>query len=277
MPYIEVDFTIQPIEPTTEILVAELSEIGFESFVEEDHGLKAYIQSNQFNESHLTELFSMNNTEFNISYKVNSIEDQNWNAKWESEYEPVLIDNRCYIRAPFHASNPDVEFEIEIEPQMSFGTAHHETTHQMIQLLMDEDVDGKSVLDMGCGTAVLAILAALKKAKNIYAVDNDEWAYRNAYDNVRKNSFGNIIVEQGDASLLNEQSFQLILANINKNILLNDMHAYVSVLEEEGKIFFSGFYENDLTDIKEKAESLGLSYLKHIHKNNWVAAVFVKA
>lgn len=276
MSYIEVDFTIQPIEPTTEILVAELSEIGFESFVEEDHGLKAYIQSDAFNESHLSDLFCITNSEFKISYTVNSIEDQNWNAKWESEYEPVLIDNRCYIRAPFHASKPEVEFEIEIEPQMSFGTAHHETTHQMLQLLMDEDVEGLSVLDMGCGTAVLAVLAAMKKAKSIYAIDNDEWAYRNAYDNVRKNHFDHIIVQQGDASLLKDQSFQLILANINKNILLNDMHVYVSVLESKGKIFFSGFYENDLADIKEKAHSLGLSYLKHSIKNNWIAVVFEK-
>lgn len=276
MAYTELDFKIQPIEPATEILVAELSDIGFESFVEEDYGLKAYIKSNEFNEKHLADLFSLNNPDFQISYEVHQIEDQNWNAKWESEYEPVIIDKRCYIRAPFHPSKPEIEFEIEIEPQMSFGTAHHETTHQMIQLLMDENVEGLSVLDMGCGTAVLAVLAAMKKAKKIHAIDNDEWAYRNAYDNVRKNQFDHILVEQGDAGLLKDQNYQLILANINKNILLNDMEVYASVLEADGKIFFSGFYENDLVDIKQKADEVGLSFVHHISKNKWVAAVFQK-
>lgn len=276
MDYIELEFKIRPLVPASEILVAELSEIGFESFVEEDFGLKAYIKADDFRESYLADLFSMNNPEFEISYEIHQIADQNWNAKWEREYEPVLIDNRCYIRAPFHASMPEIEFEIEIEPQMSFGTAHHETTHQMIQLLMDENVVDLSVLDMGCGTALLAILAAMKKSKIIYAIDNDEWAYRNAYDNVRKNNFSNIKVEQGDASLLKDQRFHLILANINKNILINDMSAYTSVLEPHGKIFFSGFYREDLPDIQKNAEHLGLSYIKHIHKNNWVAAVFQK-
>lgn len=276
MPYTELVFKIEPLEPATEILIAELSDIGFESFVEEESGLKAYIRSDVFDENHLADLYCLKSSDFKISYETQQIEDQNWNAKWESEYEPVLIDNRCYIRAPFHPSKPDVEFEIEIEPQMSFGTAHHETTHQMIQLLMDEKVDGLSVLDMGCGTAVLAILAAMKKAKTIHAIDNDEWAYRNAYDNVRKNHFNQIDVQQGDASLLTDQSYHLILANINKNILLKDMDSYAAVLEVNGKIFFSGFYENDLVDIQQKAHELGLSFVHHISKNNWVAAVFQK-
>lgn len=275
MNYLEFFFKIEPKQPATEILIAELNEIGFESFVEVEEGLKAYIQENEYQEKPLKALSILNQSEFKITYDQKIIADQNWNAKWESEYEPVIVNDRCYIRAPFHPTRSDVEFEIEIEPQMSFGTAHHETTYQMIQLLMDEDLKGLSVLDMGCGTAVLAILAALKDARTIDAIDNDEWAYNNACENVKKNHFPNIKVLQGDVSLLQDQSYEIIIANINKNILLRDMGFYKNVLAKDGKIFFSGFYEKDLIDIQEKAEKLSLKYSHHVVKNNWVAAVFL--
>ena len=276
MNYLEFQFKVEPQQPATEILIAELNEIGFESFVEEEDSLKAYIPENNFQEKLLDDLSILKSDGFKIAFEKKLIQDQNWNAKWESEYEPVIVDERCYIRAPFHPSKPEVEFEIEIEPQMSFGTAHHETTYQMIQLLMDENLEGLSVLDMGCGTAVLAILAAMKDAKTIDAIDNDEWAFNNACENVKKNHYPNIKVFRGDASLLIDQSYDIIIANINKNILLRDMHAYVKVLQKDGKILFSGFYENDLIDIQKKATSLGLRYKNHISKNNWVAAVFIK-
>lgn len=276
MNYIEVSFTVSPVQPASEILTAELSLIGFESFVEEDNGLKAYIQVNDFEKEKLEQISILDSTEFDISYEVAEIEDQNWNAKWESEYEPVLIDNRCYIRAPFHTTKPDVEFEILIEPQMSFGTAHHETTHQMIQLLMDENVQNKNVLDMGSGTAVLAILASMKGAKSVDAIDIDEWAFNNAMDNVAKNNIENIKVKIGGAELLIDQEYDLILANINKNILLADMKHYAKVLSEKAKILFSGFYHKDLDDIKAEATKYGLSFLNHLERNNWIAAVFTK-
>lgn len=275
MNYIEVSFQISPLQPASEILIAELSNIGFESFVEEDDGLKAYIQKADFQESFSDQMDVFNNKDFQITYQVSEIEDQNWNAKWESEYEPVLIDNRCYIRAPFHEPK-DVEFEIIIEPQMSFGTAHHETTHQMIQLLMNQNVEGKKVLDMGSGTAVLAILASIKGAAHIDAIDIDEWAFNNAKDNVTKNNLDNIQVLMGGADLLTNQQYDLVLANINKNILLADMHHYEKVMSENTKILFSGFYLNDLDDIIQKAESLNLKYVSHSEKNKWVAAVFEK-
>ncbi|OYT16719.1 MAG: 50S ribosomal protein L11 methyltransferase [Bacteroidetes bacterium 4572_77] len=274
MLYTELDFKISPLQPATEILIAELSELDFESFVENSQGLKAYVPTDLFEESQVAQLFVMNSPEFNISYQVNQMADVNWNAKWESDYEAVIIENRCHIRAPFHSSIPEMEYEIEIEPKMSFGTAHHETTYQMIHLLLDEELSGKKVLDMGCGTAVLAILAKLKNAQDVHAIDNDEWAYNNSLENVKKNHFEDILVQQGDATFLTGQKYDLILANINKNILLKDMQTYAQSLEKNGQIFFSGFYTEDLQDIKNQAEKYGLTYQRHIYKNNWVAAVF---
>lgn len=276
MNYIEVSFSISPLQPASEILIAELSSKGFESFVEDDKGIKAYIQHDDYEEDIWKQITILQNPDFQISYHVSEIEDQNWNAKWESDYESVLIDNKCHIRAPFHNSLTGVEFEIIIEPQMSFGTAHHETTHQMVQLLMDEDVQGKYVLDMGSGTAVLAILASLKGAKTVDAIDIDEWAYNNARDNVRKNNLDNINVLMGGAELLKNQKYDLVLANINKNILLSDMKHYEKVMSGNAKILFSGFYRNDLEDIKTEAAKYKLSFSHHLERNKWIAAVFRK-
>jgi len=276
MNYTEIQFQISPLQPAAEILIAELSDLGFESFVEGENGLKAYIAGENFNISLIDDLFILQNSEFNITYQKKIILDENWNAKWESDYDAVIIDKRCYIRAPFHMSKPEIEFEILIEPKMSFGTAHHETTAQMIQLLLNENIDGKSLLDMGCGTAVLAILAKKKGANIVHAIDNDEWAYNNSVENIQRNSFPDIQVEQGDATLLKERKYDVILANINKNILLADMESYSNSLNSGGIIMFSGFYENDLNDIKKKADQYHLQYHLHIVKNDWVAAKFSK-
>lgn len=276
MNYIEVSFKIKPLQPASEILLAELSLLPFESFIEEEDGLKAFIQISDYHSHLLDDINVLNNQEFNISYEVNEIEDQNWNAKWESEYDPVIVKDQCYIRAPFHKSKPEIEYEIVIEPQMSFGTAHHETTHQMIELLLDEDVDNKKVLDMGSGTAVLAILAAMKGAESVDAIDIDEWAYNNAKDNVAKNKLQNISVLMGGAELLQNKKYDLILANINKNILLSDIKNYAQVMKKEAKILFSGFYLKDLEDIKLEAAKYEIQYTHHIVKNNWIAAVFKK-
>ncbi|MDA3906205.1 MAG: 50S ribosomal protein L11 methyltransferase [Bacteroidales bacterium] len=276
MNYIELKFSINPQTPFQDILIAELAEIGFESFEETKDGLLAYIQEHAFDEKKLSNLDILNNALVKISYSVKQIPAQNWNAVWESNYNSVLIDERCYIRAPFHPSKPDVEFELLIEPQMSFGTAHHETTSNMISLLLNEDVAGKSFLDMGCGTAVLAILAYKKGASPIFAIDNDEWAYRNSIDNIAKNNIQDIQVFQGDAALLAGKSFDIIFANINKNILLSDMNIYSQSLNKNGKLFMSGFYRNDLKDISEKAAQLGLEYSTHIVDNEWVAAMYTK-
>ena len=276
MNYIELNFSIEPQYPFQDILIAELAEIGFESFEETETGLLAYIQKPVFIKEALTKLGSFNSDKVQINFTEKLIPAQNWNALWESNYDSVLIDNRCYIRAPFHPSKPEIEFEILIEPQMSFGTAHHETTANMISLLLKEDVKGKSLLDMGCGTAVLAILAHKKGASPICAIDNDEWAYRNSIDNVAKNDTKEIKVFLGNASLLKDKKFDIIFANINKNILLADMEAYTQSLNIGGILFLSGFYLTDLQDIREKASLLGLSYTNHLMKNEWVAAKFIR-
>lgn len=275
MNYIELNFSIKPQTPFQDILIAELAEIGFESFEETETGLLAYIQEPVFKKEALTKLGSFNSNKIQVHFTEKLIPAQNWNALWESNYDSVLIDDRCYIRAPFHPSKPEIEFEILIEPQMSFGTAHHETTANMISLLLKEDVKGKSLLDMGCGTAVLAILAHKKGASPVCAIDNDECAYKNSIDNVAKNDTKDIQVFLGDATLLNDKKFDIIFANINKNILLADMEAYAQSLNTGGVLFMSGFYLTDLQDIREKASSLGLSYSKHLMKNEWVAAKFI--
>lgn len=276
MNYFQVHFTLNPVQPFSEILIAELATIGFESFEEKEDGLLAYIPEDDFSEEKLHEIEILRNEQLQARYTSELIQDQNWNAVWESNYEPVTIDKRCYIRAPFHPSKPEIEFEILIEPQMSFGTAHHETTANMISLLLNEDVQGKSVLDMGCGTAVLAILAHKKGANPVCAIDNDEWAYRNAKDNLIKNNIENISVHLGDAKLLKEKSFDIIFANINKNILLADIETYAKSLHPKGMLFLSGFYEDDLPEINSKALDLGFKEENHLSKNKWIAAKFTR-
>ena len=256
-----------------DILIAELASIGFESFTEEDDRFLAYIPEKDFSEKLLHENDYLKQHLKII--KVSTIEDQNWNAVWESNYEQVVIRD-CGIRAPFHPENKELTYDIVIHPKMSFGTAHHETTALIIDILLDKDVRGKKVLDMGCGTGVLAILASMKGAAHITAIDNDEWAYTNALENCSLNHRENIRVEMGDERLLGDETFDLILANINKNILLGAIPDYARVMAKGGEIIFSGFYNSDLEDIKNKAEASGLTYHFHKEKNNWVAVSFIK-
>ncbi|MBK7211868.1 MAG: 50S ribosomal protein L11 methyltransferase [Bacteroidales bacterium] len=256
------------------VLIARLGELGFESFVENEEDILAYIPFNGLTDSLRMALKGPEISELITASELNLIKDQNWNAVWESAYEPVRMGNQCLVRAPFHSSDSQVEYEIVIEPKMSFGTAHHETTRLMLKYVLETELHGKSLLDMGSGTAVLAILASMKGAAPVLAIDNDEWAYRNALENVEGNKAGAVEVMLGDASSLKGRSFDIILANINRNILLNDIPAYRLALNSGGFLFISGFYDTDLDMLKEKAKENKLQFLSSQTDNKWTAACF---
>ena len=274
MEYIEIQCNFPNNFPGEEVLPVLLGEIGFESFMETEGGVSAYIPSVHFSEEALDELLA--SLPEKIRYEKAIIPDQNWNAVWESNFELVVIDENCIVRAPFHEKQDGVAFELIIEPRMAFGTAHHETTFQMLQLLLKEDVAGKTVLDMGCGTGIIAILAEKKGAASVTAIDNDEWAYNNTCDNLHINNTQATKALLGDASLLGNECYDVIFANINRNILLQDMKTYCNVLNDNGIIFFSGFYTEDVEAIREEAERYGLRLENLSERNNWVAVRFRK-
>jgi ribosomal protein L11 methyltransferase len=274
MDYIELSCVPCTGQHTSEFLIARLAEIGFESFSEDEKIINAYIPAANFTKDVEEQLSKPELKELLSSYHAKLIADQNWNAVWESEYEPVNIAENCRVRAPFHEKRGDIEFDIVIEPKMSFGTAHHETTRLMMKFLLELDLAGKSVLDMGSGTGVLAILACMKGAGLVTAIDNDSWAYNNAVENVGNNKPGEIQVLLGDSVLLNDRHFDVILANINRNILLNDIPVYAKCLLAEGFLVLSGFYEDDLPSITFKASECGLSFISSKIDNRWTAACY---
>ncbi|MFZ4413301.1 MAG: 50S ribosomal protein L11 methyltransferase [Bacteroidales bacterium] len=276
MIYIELNIKMNPSSPLMEIVMVELGELGFESFVDTVDGMLAYIPQSIFDEQLINEMQIIKENKGLFSYTFQIMEDKNWNEVWETNYDAVVIKNRCGIRAPFHPENKDLEYDLVIEPKMSFGTAHHETTSNMIEMLLDEDLQNKTVLDMGCGTSVLAILAAKRGAKEIVAIDNDEWAYNNSLENIVKNNESDIKVLLGDASLLHDMHFDVIIANINRNILLNDISTYVASLNTLGTLLMSGFYEQDIPIIQQECAKFELTFDKYISNNNWVAVKFLK-
>ena len=271
----EYSFTAPSSDIQHDMLTTMLAEIGFDSFMDDAMGLKAYCLADNRDD------LAVENLLLELSFsdirllKVEEMPDKDWNEVWEASYQPVVVNDRCRVRAPFHEPDPSFEFDLVIEPKMSFGTANHETPAQIIQLMLETDFQGKTVLDMGSGTAVLAILAKKLGAAHTVAIDNDEWAYRNAFTNTELNGVSDIEIILGDASSI-QGSFDVVLANINRNILLRDMHLYVAAMRPDAHIFFSGFYTEDLESIKAEAERLGLHYCRHLSRNNWVAAEFVK-
>ena len=271
--YIEYNFTIEPRDPAAEILIAELGLFGFESFVETERGLLAYIPSEEHSEDVINEIQILKSDEFIVEYSVKTIEQINWNEEWEKNFTPINVDNKVYVRAPFHDAST-MDYEIVIEPKMSFGTGHHETTHMMIQHLLDLDLTHKSVLDMGCGTGILAIFAAMKNARPIDAIDIDEWCVENTNENIEKNNCEFISVFLGDAHLLKNQKYDIIIANINRNILLQDLPAYKRCLNNNGILLLSGFYTEDEPLLQSKAKELGFEFLKKFERNNWLSLQF---
>ncbi len=270
MIYIAYHFTVSPLQPATEILIAELGLVGFESFVENENGVIAYIQKEDDYNTILNDIYVLKNDEFQISYNKEEIAQVNWNSEWEKNFNPIQVDNLVSVRAPFH-QNPNLKYDIVIEPKMSFGTGHHETTHLMIQHLIELDLEGKTVLDMGCGTGILAIFAEIKGAKLTDAIDIDEWCYKNTFDNLELNNCRRVDVYQGDASLLINKKYDLIIANINRNILLNDIKIYAKCLNNNGILLLSGFYQEDIPLIDSETSKSNLKLDKIRARNNWVA------
>lgn len=269
--YISYTFTIEPRDPATEILIAELGYAGFESFVENDQGVIAFIQKDDFKENMLEDIFILKNDEFKIKFKKEVIEQVNWNEEWEKNFNPILIDDKVFIRAPFHDKKPEITYDIVIEPKMSFGTGHHQTTHMMVKHLLNIDLKDKKVLDMGCGTGVLAILAEMRGAKPIDAIDIDNWCYLNSIENAERNNCSNISVFEGDASLLINKKYDVIIANINRNILLNDIKTYTSCLNKNGVLLLSGFYQEDIPIIDKEVSKYHLKLQTIEEMKNWVA------
>lgn len=268
-------FTITPNEPATEILIAQLGMVGFESFVETEDGLLAYIQEQDWQPNILNDIQILKSDEFLISYQQEVIEQQNWNKEWEKNFHQIQVDGIVSIRAPFH-ENPQLKYDIVIEPKMSFGTGHHETTHMMIQHLISLDLKNKTVLDMGCGTGILAIFADMKGATSIEAIDIDNWCYENSIENVQRNNCSNIRVYEGDAVLLNGKKYDVIIANINRNILLNDIKTYVSCLNDGGILLLSGFYHKDISVINNELLKYGMKRSDQLERNEWIALKYLK-
>ena len=270
MIYISYTFNVSPKEPTTEILIAELGLVGFESFVENDNGIIAYIQKEEHSDTVLDNIYALKNEEFTISYTKEEIAQVNWNNEWEKNFNPIQVDNLVSIRAPFHR-NPNLKYDIVIEPKMSFGTGHHETTHLMVQHLLNIDVKNKKVLDMGCGTGILAIFTEMKGAQTIDAIDIDTWCYENSIENCERNHCKHISIYEGDASLLIDKKYDVILANINRNILLMDIKIYANCLCDNGVLLLSGFYQEDIPVIDAEVSKYNLKLREIIERSNWVA------
>jgi len=273
--YVEYDFTVTPREPWSDVLVAQLGDAGFDSFIDTDLGVTGYILKSLDHDAVLEQVALMQFAGCDIAFAKADIPPTNWNQEWEKNFEPIIVDGRCEIRAPFHESR-GLEYEIVIEPKMSFGTGHHQTTHMMIQHLLKEELHGLHVLDMGSGTGVLAILAKMRGAASAHAVDIDTWCYENALENVERNNVQDVQVILGGAEQLTGKMYDFIIANINRNILLQDIPTYAAALKPGGTILFSGFYADDLAAIEQACNAVAITYDYHIIRDNWVGVKMLK-
>jgi len=269
------DFKVDPLYPGCEILIAQLSQLGFDSFQENNDGISAYIDSSVLSTVKVQDIQILNSTEFNISFESNNVKKQNWNIKWESNFDPIYVDKICCVRAPFHKKS-NFKYDLVIEPKMSFGTGHHETTSMMISFILSNSFYNSSVCDIGSGTAVLAILAEKRGANRIDAIDIDNWCYLNSIENIKRNNSENINVYEGEVEKLMHFKYDNIFANINLNVLLADIPIYSKMLNKDGVLYLSGFYKKDINSIEKVAEISNLSLVDSKVKNQWVALKFTK-
>ena len=276
MNYIEVEFSLEPLLPAREVLIYELAELEYESFVNTAKGIKAYIQKVDFDEDAFEDLHTWKMGGLNFTYRVREIEQINWNKKWEEEFNPVLFGEHCLIRAPFHAPAEGKIMDVIIAPKMSFGTGHHPTTYLMVDQLFQLSLEGKDVLDMGCGTAILAIIAKKRGAQRVWGIDIEDFAYENAVENVKLNDTEDIIVYKGGVGQIENESFHVILANINRNVLMEDMDAYVRALKQGGRLYLSGFYTTDIDILSHQAIKLGLVFEEKKEREGWALLSFKK-
>ena len=275
MDYFELTFKVHPKEPFSDILISELADRGFESFVEEDDGFKAYITTDGFAEEQLLLLPDFKE-EAHYTYSKNLIVTKNWNEEWEKNFKPIDVGGKCWVRALFHPPQENTLFDIIIQPKMAFGTGHHATTYMMIEKMLDLDFQNKRIVDMGCGTGVLAILAAMKGAKEVMAIDIDAWACENTIENLQLNNIDHVSVHKGDVQIFAGKLFNTILANINRNVLLKDLEIYDQSLENQGDLLLSGFLKEDVPLIKAAAEKLNLKLKGELQKDNWQLLHFQK-
>ena len=276
MNYIEVEFILEPLLPSREVLVYELGELNYESFVNIPKGIKAYIPLADYDEDCFDSLQALKIPGLNFSYLSKEIVQKNWNELWEKDFDSIVIEDKCIIRAPFHNQPEPGIMDVVISPKMSFGTGHHQTTYMIAAKLFDLQLNDIDVLDMGCGTGVLAIIAKKNGANMVWAVDVEEFADENTLENCLRNDVSDIYVFRGDATCLTNQRFHLILANINRNILLEDMEAYADQLIEDGLLILSGFYKTDFEVINQKAVDLGLVFVEMLEKEGWAMLLFKK-
>ncbi len=269
MEYSEVDIKLKQVNPFKDVLVAKLNEINFESFSEDSNGLKAYVPTELLDIDAMNNIFSEISDFTELSFSIKKIQEKNWNENWEKNYSPVFINNNCVIRADFHQSFTDIEYQIIINPKMSFGTGHHETTSLIINEMFNIDFNDKSVLDMGCGTGILSILASKLGAKQLVAIDFDKWAFKNAKENAILNDVSNIDFIYGDVNDIGKSRYDVVLANINRNVLINDIEAYVACMQISAEILLSGFLEEDIPFLLKKAEELSLELVVSKNKNKW--------
>ncbi len=269
------DFKVDPLYPGCEILIAQLSQLGFDSFQENNDGISAYIDSTILSSVRVEDIQILNSIEFNISFESNNVKKQNWNIKWESNFEPIYVDKICCVRAPFHKKS-NYKYDLVIEPKMSFGTGHHETTSMMISFILANSFSNSSVCDIGSGTGVLAILAEKRGANRIDAIDIDNWCYLNSIENIERNNSKNVNVYEGEVHKLMQFTYDNIFANINLNVLLVDIPIYSTMLNTGGLLYLSGFYKKDIKSIEKVAEISNLSLVDSKVKNQWVALKFAK-